>query len=100
MGQKEDSAWSEWLDFESNAVDTVPEGPGVFAMHASMKILFVGASQNTRQALLQALTDPCTSKAKRFRYILTNKYEQKKEQLLAEYAEKHSGQLPPCMQNG
>jgi hypothetical protein len=91
------SEWSEWLNFDRASVDTVPESPGVCMMHASMKVMYIGGSPNIRQTLLERLSDECTSKAKRFHYLLTPSYDQMKEQMLKEYAEKHGGSLPICM---
>ncbi len=56
--------WSQWLDFDWANVESVPESPGVCVMHASMKIVYIGAGQNVRQELLSRLSDPCTGKAK------------------------------------
>lgn len=90
------SEWSQWLDFDRPNVEAVPESPGVCVMHASMKTLYIGGSRNVRQELLGRLSDPCTSKAKRFRYIATDDFEGVKEQQVKEYVSKH-GKLPPCM---
>ena len=90
------SEWSQWLDFDRPSVEMVPESPGVCVMHASMKILYIGGSPNVRQELLGKLSDPCTGKAKRFRYIATPDFESVKEQQVKEYTSKH-GKLPPCM---
>lgn len=90
--------WSQWLDFDMANVEAVPESPGACVMHASMKILYIGGGPNIRQELLIRLSDPCTGKAKRFRYMLTPSYEKTKEQTLKEYTEKHGGQLPLCME--
>ena len=92
------SEWSEWLDFDRASVDSVPESPGVCMMHASMKVMYIGGSANIRQTLLECLSDQCTSKAKRFHYLLTPSYDQMKEQMLKEYADKHGGNLPLCME--
>lgn len=89
--------WSEWLNFDRASVEAVPESPGVCMMHASMKVMYIGGSQNIRQTLLERLSDECTSKAKRFHYLLTPSYDQMKEQMLKKYAEKHGGSLPMCM---
>lgn len=89
--------WSQWLDFDRANVEALPESPGVCVMHASMKVLYIGGSQNIRKELLSRLSDPCTSKAKRFRFILTPAFESIKEQQVKEYVGKHGG-LPPCME--
>ncbi len=89
--------WSQWLDFDRANVESVPESAGVCVMHASMKTLYIGGSENVREELLARLSDPCTSKAKRFKYILTSEFAAIKEQQIKEYIGKH-GKLPPCMQ--
>jgi len=89
--------WSQWLEFDRANIETAPESPGVCVMHASMKVLYIGGSQNVRQELLGRLSDPCTGKAKRFRYMTTPSFESVKGQMLKEYVEKHGGQLPLCM---
>lgn len=96
--EKED-VWSEWLDFSQSNIATavIPEKPGVFKVHASMKILYIGSSTNLRQALLESLSDPCISKARRFSYLVTQKAEQVKDQLLNQYREGHGGTLPECI---
>ena len=48
-----------------------------------------------RKKLLSKL--PCISKARRFSYLVTEKAEQVKDQLLKEYRESHAGNLPACM---
>jgi hypothetical protein len=91
-------SWSEWLDFNGAGVETVPEAPGVYLLHASMKVLHIGGSDNMRRSLVELLSDPCAGTAKRFHYMPTSSYAQVKEQLLKEYAEKHAGKMPPCME--
>jgi hypothetical protein len=92
-------SWSQWLDFDKSNVSSIPESAGVFAMHASMKILFIGASQNLRSSLLESLSKPCLDKAKRFRYMITDSPDKIKEQLIKEYTQKHDGKLPLCMES-
>ena len=95
---KREEVWSEWLDFnQSNIISATPEKSGVFKVHASMKILYIGSSMNLRQALANALSDPCVGKARRFSYLVTEKAEHVKNQLLKEYRESHGGKLPACM---
>lgn len=89
--------WSQWLDFNRVNIETVPESPGVWVMHASMKILYIGGGHNIRQELLGRLLDPCASKAKRFHYIVTPEFERVKDQQVKEYVSKH-GKLPVCME--
>jgi hypothetical protein len=94
----EELNWSEWLDFDKSSVENIPEEDGVYKMHASMKILYIGGNtQNIRQSLFDCLSDPCISKATRFSYALTDSADKVKEQLLNEYRSKHNGKLPTCM---
>ena len=88
--------WSQWLDFDSLNVESVPESSGVFVMHASMKVLYIGGSENIRTGLKERLTDDCCGKAKRFRYMLAQSPDIVKENLLKDYAEKHAGIKPVC----
>lgn len=92
------SVWSDWLDFDRAGVEQVPEKPGVYLMHASMKVMHIGGSDNMRQALRDLLADPCAGKARRFHYMPTESYAQVREQMLKEYADKHGGKLPSCME--
>ena len=71
MNNKEEKGrdvWSEWLDFNHSNITTTAtlDKPGVFKVHASMKILYIGSSINLKQSLLESLSDPCINKAKRF----------------------------------
>jgi hypothetical protein len=95
---KETSDWSPWLDFNQSSAAAIPKLPGVYKMHTSMKILYIGSAQNLRQSLLECISDPCIKKAKRFSYLVTNSADKVKEQLMKEYQEKHDNKLPLCMQ--
>ena len=88
--------WSEWLDFDRQTLESVPESAGAFVMHASMKVLYIGSSDNIRGALQDRLTDDCCSKSKRFKYMLAPSHEAARTTLLDDFAAKHQGQLPPC----
>lgn len=69
MSNEDGLTWSEWLDFERSTVEAIPKSPGVYKMHASMKIFFIGSStQSIRQSLLDCLSNPCIRKATRFGY--------------------------------
>jgi len=100
-GEKEGHAWSEWFDFNHSIITTTAnlDKPGVFKVHASMKILYIGGGVNIQQSLLESLSDPCISKAKRFSYLVTENAEHVRDQLLKEYRESHGGSLPTCMDN-
>ena len=58
--EKGEDAWSEWLDFDQSNITkaAVPDKPGVFKVHASMKILYIGSTMDLRQSLLESLSDP------------------------------------------
>ncbi|HVX03169.1 MAG TPA: hypothetical protein VHA09_08450 [Nitrososphaera sp.] len=97
-GQQQQQEWSEWLDFDKEHVDSVPEAAGVYLMHASMKVMHIGGCKNIKKSLQGLLADPCASKAKRFHYMLTESYAPEAERLLQDYREKHQGKLPFCME--
>lgn len=97
MSDDAELSWSSWMDFDRTNIEAVPELPGVYMMHAAMKILYIGGAENLKQNLLKCLSDPCISKAKRFRYMATQSLESVKEKLLNEYLKKH-GRLPQCME--
>jgi hypothetical protein len=90
--------WSLWLDFDRDIIANIAESEGVYKIHAGMKILFIGSSQNLRESMLGCLSDPCISEAKRFSYALIGSADKVKEQLLNEYRNKHNGRLPTCME--
>jgi hypothetical protein len=90
--------WSPWLDFDRDNIANIAQSEGVYKIHAGMKILFIGSSQNLRESLLGSLSDPCISKAKRFSYATIESADKVKEQLLNEYRNKHNGKLPICME--
>lgn len=99
-GEAAEKSWSQWLDFDrARIIQAVPESAGVCVMHANMNILYIGGGQNIRQLLLECISDPCTGKAKRFRYMLTPDYQQVKARLVKEFMNKHSGKLPACMES-
>jgi excinuclease UvrABC nuclease subunit len=89
--------WSSWLNFDKATITEIPESEGIYKMHASMKILFIGNSHNLRKSLLESLSDSCLNKATRFSYTVTQSSDKIQELLLNEYRMKHSGQLPLCM---
>jgi len=91
------SEWSQWLDFDKQHIEEVPEASGVWVSHANMKILRIEGSENLRVALKEMLEDDCCGKSKRFRYMLTSSYWEQQQSLLKEYSEKHSGRMPECM---
>ncbi|MEM3063827.1 MAG: hypothetical protein QW177_00480 [Candidatus Nitrosotenuis sp.] len=92
-----DIAWSEWLDFNSEVASKLPESPGIYMMHAAMKILYIGGTTNLKKSITDALTTSCICDSKRFRYFATTKYDELSKNLLSEYKEKHGGDLPKCM---
>lgn len=91
--------WSSWLNFDKETIIEIPESEGVYKMHASMKILFIGSSSNLRKSLLESLLNSCLNKATRFSYALTKSSEEIKVILLNEYSSKHNGKLPLCMES-
>ena len=91
--------WSSWLNFDKQTITEIPESEGVYKMHASMKILFIGSSYNLRKSLSESLSDSCLNKATRFSYAITQSSDKIQELLLNEYRMKHSGRLPFCMKS-
>lgn len=91
--------WSSWLNFDKETITKMPESEGVYKMHASMKILFIGSSYNLRKSLLESLSDSCLNKATRFSYTITHSSDKIQERILNEYRMNHSGRLPSCMES-
>ena len=91
--------WSPWLDFNKDYIINIPETEGVYKMHASMKILYIGNSYNIRQSLLDSLSNSCLKKATRFSYAITKSSDKINEFLLNEFRNKHNGKLPLCMES-
>ncbi len=89
--------WSDWLDFHEDEFSVIPESPGVFMMHAAMKILFIGGSTNLKQSIENTSSGGCASKAKRFRYREEENFEKIKEELISDFKKRHEGNLPGCM---
>lgn len=89
--------WSDWLDFTKEDIEKVPESPGVFMMHASMKVLYINDSDNLRTGLKSSESIPCISEAKRFRFMVTEDHEKIKKNLIEDYKNRHEGKLPKCM---
>ena len=92
-------SWSEWLEFNSDQVKNVSNKPGVFRMHASMKMYYIGSSDDIKTALTEKLSDECISKAKRFCYADCERHEKISDMLLEDFKHKHNGELPKCMKN-
>ena len=93
----EEIKWSDWLDFGKEQAEKTPELPGVYMMHAAMKILYIGNTDNLRKSVTEALSSRCVCDAKRFRYFATSTHGTIKESLLEEYKKKHDGKMPLCM---
>jgi len=94
----QDVTWSEWLNFDKENISNLPTKPGVFRMHAAMKILYIGNTENLQNRLNKTLEEPCICDASRYCYIETSEHEQLKNDLIQEYKEKHDGKLPKCME--
>jgi hypothetical protein len=91
--------WSSWLNFDKETINDTPASEGVYKMHASMKILFIGSSSNLRKSLLDSISNSCLNKATRFSYAVTQSSDKIKVILLKEYSEKHNNKLPICMES-
>ena len=90
-------SWSDWLDFNKEAINNAPETPGVFMMHAAMKILYIGNSNNLRSGLLESLNNPCISESTRFRYSPTENHATIRDELIEDYKKRHDEKMPKCM---
>jgi hypothetical protein len=64
--EKVEDAWSGWLDFDQSniAKADLPDKPGVFKVHASIKMLMAGSTMDLRRSLSESLSDPCVGKAR------------------------------------
>jgi hypothetical protein len=93
--------WSMWLDLDQATITSVvPEAPGLFKVHAGMKIIYVGSAQDLKKSLLDSLLDPCIRKGKRFSYLASHdSLENLKREFLDDYMLRHNGNLPACMEN-
>lgn len=96
--QNNENVWSEWLDFNGNTISKIPQSAGVYMMHASMKILFIGGAENIKISIQDKEEEQCISKATRVRYMQTSSYEKVAEDLIKDYQDRHEGKLPQCMQ--
>lgn len=93
------NAWSDWLDFNEDTISKIPQSAGVYMMHASMKILFIGGADNIKTSIQDKDKDPCISRATRVRYMQTSSYEQMTDDLIKDYQDRHGGKLPQCMES-
>jgi hypothetical protein len=94
--------WSMWLDLNRETITSVvPETPGLFKVHASMKIIYMGSTQDLKKSLLDSLVDPCIRKGKRFSYLAIghDSLEKLKREFLDDYKLRHNGNLPICMES-
>lgn len=91
------NTWSDWLDFNEENIQKSPSVPGVFMMHAAMKILYINSSEDIKAGIIQCRSDPCIANATRFRFMITDSYDTIKADLLKDYQERHNGSLPGCM---
>jgi len=92
-----ENKWSEWFDFNAETISRIPQTAGVYMMHTSMKILFIGGSENMK-ADIQQNTNPCVSRATRIRYMQTSSFEKITDELIKDYQSRHEGKLPQCME--
>ena len=97
MTEMLDNKWSEWLDNNHEIIAQIPEIPGVFMMHASMKILLIGGSNNIKKSISEALEKKCASQATRLRFRAEENFEKIKEELIADFKKRHEGNIPQCM---
>jgi len=96
MNKIQQVEWSEWSDFNQNTISEIPEVSGVFMMHAGMKILHIGGSENMRRAI-ESISEKCVLDATRFRYSKEKDFEKRKNDLITDYKKRHEGRSPECM---
>ena len=96
MNKIQQVEWSEWLDLNQDMISQVPESSGVFMMHAAMKILYIGGSENIRKTI-EGISEKGISNAIRFRYQKEKDFEKIKNELIADYKKRHEGKAPECM---
>lgn len=94
-----ENAWSDWLDFNEIVISKIPQSAGVYMMHASMKILFIGGSENIKNSIQDKYKEPCISRATRIRYMQTSSHERVTCDLIKDYQDRHEGNLPQCMES-
>jgi hypothetical protein len=101
ISKSTEEKWSAWLDFNRETILTiVPEEPGLFKVHASMKILYIGIAENLKTTILNSILDPCVCKGQRFSYMINHgPLEILKTELLKDYALRHNGSMPACMES-
>ena len=96
MNKMQQIEWSDWLDFNQDTVSKVPEVSGVFMMHAAMKILYIGGSENMKKTI-ENISEKCVSNATRFRYRKEKDFGRIKNELIGDYKKRHEGKAPECM---
>jgi hypothetical protein len=100
ISNRSENEWSIWLDFNQETINSlVPEDSGLFKIHASMKVLYIGMAQNLKKALQDSIVDPCLCKGQRFSYMVNHdSLDNLKMELLKDYKLRHNGKLPACME--
>ena len=89
ISKRSENEWSIWLDFNRETISSlVPEDSGLFKIHASMKVLYIGIAQNLKKALQDSIVDPCH-----------DSLDNLKMELLKDYKLRHNGKLPACMES-
>jgi hypothetical protein len=101
ISKRSENEWSIWLDFNRETISSlVPEDSGLFKIHASMKVLYIGIAQNLKKALQDSIVDPCLRKGQRFSYMVNHdSLDNLKMELLKDYKLRHNGKLPACMES-
>lgn len=92
-----ENEWSDWKDNNQDTFTEIPEKPGVYMMHAAMKILFIGGSQNMKESIIEILEKKCVSRATRIRFREEKNFGEIKNKLIMEYKKRHQGNIPQCM---
>lgn len=83
----------KWLEFNSEAVNQVPESEGAFQLLDEEKlIIYIAGTQNLRQSLQEELSS--RPEARYFNYVEDPMYTKKESELIQQFLQKH-GHLPP-----
>ncbi len=92
-----ENKWSEWLDNNQKIISKIPEKPGVYMMHASIKILLIGGSRNMKKSIAEDLEKKCVSNSTRIRFREEMNFDEIKNELISDYKKRHEGNIPQCM---
>ena len=90
--------WSDWYPMNKDAINKIPEKPGVYQLNSNSETLYHGQSNDLRRRLLEHLNslDSCIQKATNFCYQESDDPEGLESRILKNFRDNHGGNLPPC----